>query len=358
MITTPGTLQKLLKINPPVGHGPFQESPDYILHRLAVHTQQHEENSQKRWTQANLGSLLEAEELLRGKKRAREEDDTRPSPPKRRRSLGMTAVHDRIYEQSLSPPSRQSTQNAQLRDSLSKDGPRHIQVAPSASTALRGQVPLAGDGSDVDFEPLFRAHVLDPSTTTFLRKIEEICSIGEESDSSSSFSGYSSSSSGSSSVSSRSSDNTLFSPTRTTKLYDPPSCKASVQKKKISANAPKPMTPPLNYKTPRYGKTRRRTAPEARFSRVGSKPMVVAPDSNPLSSSLATVSSGSSPTSSSQVIQKGEHPASWLDASVRHLRTARLWIDRIMWMIKVVTVVDDVQERLLRPRNRGHAVSA
>jgi len=62
MITTPGTMKRLLKknkINPPADHGPFQESPLYILHRLAVHTQQHGEGSRKRWMQANLGPLLD-----------------------------------------------------------------------------------------------------------------------------------------------------------------------------------------------------------------------------------------------------------------------------------------------------------
>ena len=303
---------------------------------------------------------MEPEELPQGKKRAREEDDIRPSPPKRCRSLSMTAVHDRIYEQPLTLPSLQCIQEPQFQDSHEGERSKgRIQVAPSTSTAMCGQVSLADDiehGSGVDVESLFRAHIFDPLTATFVREIEELCSIEEELDSSLSFSGYSSSSSGySSSASAHSSDETLFSPTKTTEL----SCKASIQKKKSCANSLNPRTPHSNHKTRRYGKTKRRTAREARFSPVGSTNMVVTPDSNPLSpsSSLATVSSESCTASSSRAIQKNERPGSWLDTSVRHLRTARLWIDRLMWMIKVVTVVDDVRDRLVRRRDLGHAAS-
>jgi len=243
----------------------------------------------------------------------------------------MTAVPDRIYEQPLGPLSHQCTQDAQSQDSHkgegSKDGARRIQVAPSNSTAVRDRVPLADgteDGSGVDVKSLFRVHVLEPLTAA-VREMEELCSMEEEWDSSSSSSGYSSSCSSAS----------------------PLSCRASIQKRKVSANSSNPV------KTRRYVKTGRRTAREVRFSSVGSKSMVVAPGPKPWSSSLTAVSSGSS--ASSRAIQKAEQPASWLDASAKHLRTARVWIDRLVWMIKVATVVDDIRDRLLRPRDFGHA---
>ena len=41
-----------------------------------------------------------------------------------------------------------------------------------------------------------------------------------------------------------------------------------------------------------------------------------------------------------------------------HLQTTRPWIGRLMWMIKVVTVVDDARNRPVRRCDLGHAASA